>query len=266
MHLESDNFQLKDNQMSFYDVRFAVLNRAVNKLSNVAMFVYDSRLVDLVMKKTEKENVNLALDVGTGQGTDAILFSKRCKDVIAVDISLNALITAKNLARCEKAIEKICLVQADAEHLPFKENTFDVVYCKDVLHHVSNSVQTVKEMNRVAQDEGFLVALEANALNPQMIVIGLIYYSIDKGVLRNTSAKLSNIFFKAGIHNVRITETECLPRHMLFEYRSPLSRFFKSGSIMLALLAIVENAWEKPSFLSKFSNYLIISGFKEHKR
>lgn len=177
---------------------------------------------------------------------------------------MNALITANNLARSEKVNDKICLVQADAEHLPFKENAFDLVYCKDVLHHVSNSVQSVKEMKRVARVEGCLVALEANALNPQMIVIGMIYYSVDKGVLRNTGSRLSSIFSKAGVHNVKVIETECLPRHVLFEYRSPLSRFLKSyDSMLLTLLTIVENAWEKRTFLSKFSNYLIISGFKE---
>jgi ubiquinone/menaquinone biosynthesis C-methylase UbiE len=249
--------------MSFYDLRYAVLGRALNKLSNVAMLLYDNRLIGLALQKSGKDKANLVLDVGTGQGTDAILLSRRCDYVVAVDISFKALVTAKILFRSEEANDNAYLVQADAEHLPFQEGVFDVVYCKDVLHHVSNSVQSVQEMRRVAQDKGCIVAVEANALNPQMIAIGMIYYSVDNGVFRNTKSRLANIFLKAGVRHVQVIETECLPRHVLFEYRSPLARFMGSrNSAMLRLVTIIETAWGKHAFLSKFSNYLIISGFK----
>ena len=72
--------------MSFYDTRYAVLNRALNKLSNAAMLLYDNRLIELALQRSGKEEISIILDVGTGQGTDAILLSKRCGDVVAVDL------------------------------------------------------------------------------------------------------------------------------------------------------------------------------------
>jgi ubiquinone/menaquinone biosynthesis C-methylase UbiE len=264
MNLKSSTSNLKGNQMIFYDARYAVLDRAVNKLSNAAMLLYDNRLIKLALQKFGKEKANLVLDVGAGQGTDAILLSKRALDVVAIDISFKALATAKSLFRNRKDNSNVSLVQADAEHLPFREGVFDVVFCKDVLHHVSNSVRSVKEMKRVGNEKACLVAVEANALNPQMIAIGMIYYSIDHGVFRNTSSRLMDIFSEAGVKNVQITATEFLPRHVLFEYRSPLTKFSgSSSSVMLKLLAIAESAWENHKFLSKFSNYIIVSGFKK---
>ena len=261
--LKQDSHHSKGNQMSFYDNRYAVLSRALNKLSNVAMLFYDSRLIDIAIEKSDRERVSFALDVGTGQGTDAILFSKRCDCVVAVDISLNALITAKALARSANVKNKVFFIQADAEHLPFREDVFDLVYCKDVLHHVCDSVQSIREMKRVAREEARIVAVEANGLNPQMVAIGLIYFSIDKGVFRNTSSKLSNIFWKADLKDVQVTETEFFPRHVFFEYRSPLNRFLMSHKdSMLRFLSRMENGWQRLVFLPRFSNYLIVSAYK----
>jgi len=204
------------------------------------------------------------LDVGTGQGTDAILLSENCDDVVAVDISKKALLTAKILSQLNKAQDNISLIQSDAEHLPFKDEIFDVVYCKDVLHHVSNAVHSIHEMKRVAREKASIIAVEANALNPQMIAIGLIYYSIDNGVFKNTGSRLANIFLKEGLCNVQVTGRECLPRHVFFEYRSPISRFLGShNSFMLRFLESIETKWQKHGFLSKFSNYLIVSGINK---
>jgi ubiquinone/menaquinone biosynthesis C-methylase UbiE len=251
--------------MSFYDARYSVLSRAINKLSNVPMIYYDKRLIQLAMGASNRKEANIALDVGTGQGTDAILLSENCGSVVAIDISKNALVTAKILSHLKKVHDGISLVQADAEHLPFREGVFDVVYCKDVLHHVSNSALSVLEMKRVLQEKASLIAVEANAFNPQMIAIGLIYYSVDNGVFKNTNSRLSSIFTEAGLHNVKVTETEFLPRHTLFEYRSPLAKFSGShSSVMLKLLSRLENSWQKHPFLLKFSNYIIISGFKKN--
>lgn len=250
--------------MRFYDNRYSVLSRALNRLSNAPMLFYDKQLIRLIMESQSQKKVSIVLDVGTGQGIDAILLSENCDDVVAVDISKKALLTAKLLSQLNKAQDNISLIQSDAEHLPFKDEIFDVVYCKDVLHHVLNAVHSIHEMKRVAREKANIIAVEANALNPQMIVIGLIYYSVDNGVFKNTGSRLANIFLNGGLCNVQVTGRECLPRHVFFEYRSPITKFLDShDSLILKLLTSLEATWQKHAFLSKFSNYLIVSGFKQ---
>src|SRR5256885_767032 len=48
-------------------------------------------------------------------------------------------------------------VQADGEHLPFAEESFDVVYCVATLHHALDLPRMVREMARVAR-RGAIVA------------------------------------------------------------------------------------------------------------
>ena len=48
-------------------------------------------------------------------------------------------------------------VQADGEHLPFADASFDVVYCVATLHHALDLTQMVREMARVAR-RGAIVA------------------------------------------------------------------------------------------------------------
>lgn len=52
---------------------------------------------------------------------------------------------------------------ADAQHLPFADNSFDVVISYDVLHHVSDPYQMAREMLRVSR--GRLLLTESNGLS-----------------------------------------------------------------------------------------------------
>jgi SAM-dependent methyltransferase len=219
-----------------------------------------------MLKNAEKAKKGIVLDVGTGQGTDVALLSRKVEQVVGIDISSRAIRVAKTLSQNEDNRSNISFVVGDAEHLPFKVEAFDIVFCKDVLHHVSSSMQAVLEMKRVARERGSIAAIEANALNPQMIMIGLMYFSIDKGVLKNTKRRLHALFVRAGLSDVHVTETEFLPRHMLFEYRSPINKVLRFDDfLILGILSKLETVWQKRAFLRVFSNYLLIVGFKTRK-
>jgi SAM-dependent methyltransferase len=48
-------------------------------------------------------------------------------------------------------------VKMDVHHIPFEENTFDVVFCNHVLEHVDNDIQAMKEMLRVLKPGGWAI-------------------------------------------------------------------------------------------------------------
>jgi ubiquinone/menaquinone biosynthesis C-methylase UbiE len=257
----SKDLEEKWQQKSFFEGKYSVKQRTTSKLQNQFMSFYDSRLISIVLKIIGKNSVDNVLDVGCGCGTDAFHVSKCAQHVLGLDISLTALKEGNSLSSgCNKA--KTSFMLSDTEYLPLKSNQFDLVLCKDLLHHVPAPVLTLKEMKRVAKVGGHVVAIEANGYNPQMATIGLIHYAVDKGVFKSTGERLKHLFQKAQFSEVGVNRTEFLPRAFLFEYRSPLSRF--NSDFATSSLSKIEDAIAKSSIAMKFANYLIINGIKKN--
>jgi len=254
--------QLK--QKEFYDRRYSIVKRALHKLENNIILFYDVQLIKKLLRILNAGSVDSVLEVGCGQGTDAVLISKYTRHIVAMDISFHSLKVATILSRMKGVSEKISFVVGDGEHLPFRKGLFDIVFCRDLLHHVPNSIFTILEMKRVSKNAGKVIAIEANACNPQMMLIGLIYFSVDKGVFKNTKTRLNATFEEAGLSDVHAEETELLPRHLLFEYRSPLCRpFISKSKLILRILCKIENSLQNLSIIESFANYIIIYGVKK---
>lgn len=83
---------------------------------------------------------NLCLDLGCGTGYQHQMLSELSNIVIGVDISLEAL---KN---CRKKYAGD-YIRCDIHSLPFKENSFNLVYIAGVLHHIPNSIRTALNEN-----------------------------------------------------------------------------------------------------------------------
>lgn len=264
--MKKNNIQTgKQKQKNFYDVRFSAVERGLKKIQCSPILFYDMRLISIMLGNLNADSIYSTLEIGCGQGTDAILFSKYSGNIIATDISIGALKVAKALSKMNNCVEKISVIGADAQNLPLRESVFNFVFCKDALHHVTNSICALSEMKRVTKIGGKIAAIEANPYNPQMILIGILYYSVDKGIFKNTKKNLIWFFRKVGLSNIDVQYAEVLPRHILFEYRSPLcSPIFSKSKRLLSILMKLENKLHSYSLLNKVSNYVIIHGIKKH--
>ncbi len=94
------------------------------------------------------------LEVGVGMGADYLEWLKAGAQATGVDISAISLQRAKQ--RCEIAGYTADLRVSDAEHLPFPDNTFDVVYSYGVMHHSPDTEQCIREARRVLKPGGSL--------------------------------------------------------------------------------------------------------------
>jgi ubiquinone/menaquinone biosynthesis C-methylase UbiE len=101
------------------------------------------------------------LDLACGIGRDTFYLESRGLDVTGVDASLNGLRVAQRL-KTEKGAAA-ALIAADARHLPFKEGSFDGVYCFGLLHEFTADSQredvegVMGEIRRLLCDGGILV-------------------------------------------------------------------------------------------------------------
>ncbi|TDD24856.1 methyltransferase domain-containing protein [Actinomadura sp. KC06] len=100
------------------------------------------------------------LDVGCGPGTITAGLAERVAPgrVVATDSAQTVLDEARRnaaLANVESAV-------ADVHALPYADDTFDVVHAHQVLQHVADPVQALREMRRVARPGGIVAARDAD--------------------------------------------------------------------------------------------------------
>jgi ubiquinone/menaquinone biosynthesis C-methylase UbiE/uncharacterized protein YbaR (Trm112 family) len=93
----------------------------------------------------------LVLDIGGSSGLGAYLFKRYHARVVIVDIVPHLLMVGEaNLS----GMMDFDLALAGMEWLPFRSNTFDVVFCRQALHHSPNPPSVVRELFRVARIGG----------------------------------------------------------------------------------------------------------------
>ena len=107
-----------------------------------------------------------ALEVGCGTGifTEQVAAATQAR-VVAFDVSIDLI----RLARTKPGNSGARFVVADAEALPFADDTFTAAYGSSVLHHLDVDA-SLTELRRVARPGGHVVFTEPNMLNPQIVL------------------------------------------------------------------------------------------------
>lgn len=103
------------------------------------------------------------LDVGSGPGHTAAELARRVAPggrVVGVDI--NAEFIARASQRARESGLALEFVHSPFPPLPFPEQSFDRVFCKNVLEYVDSAAETVAEMARVAAPGGIVVAADSD--------------------------------------------------------------------------------------------------------
>lgn len=119
-----------------------------------------------VRKFTDIKSGDKVLDVGCGTGVYSLDIAKQGGVVTGIDLSPEAIDFANEWAAKEKLSFKG--IVGDAEKLPSKEGTFDLVFFGAVLHHFPNCTQAIIEAKRVLKKRGRLVLVEPNGYNPAL--------------------------------------------------------------------------------------------------
>src|SRR5579864_8230346 len=92
------------------------------------------------------------LEIGVGMGADYLEWLKAGAAATGVDLSAASIEKARQ--RCVLAGHQADLRVADAESLPFEDDSFDVVYSYGVMHHSPDTAQCIREARRVLKPGG----------------------------------------------------------------------------------------------------------------
>jgi 2-polyprenyl-3-methyl-5-hydroxy-6-metoxy-1,4-benzoquinol methylase len=96
------------------------------------------------------------LDAGCGGGKFTLPLRMRGFDVVAVDVSSSALKSTKDSSTNRKL--DIDFLAANVYELPFRDASFNVIWCYGVLQHLllKERESTVSEFKRILNEEGLL--------------------------------------------------------------------------------------------------------------
>ena len=98
-------------------------------------------------KISSKEKLKI-FDVGCGKGLLLMLLEREGFKCYGLDISSNVLKNARGKSNAE-------FVKGDIYKLPFKDKSFDVIFCMDVMEHLFDPHLAIAEIKRILKDDGF---------------------------------------------------------------------------------------------------------------
>lgn len=112
----------------------------------------------LIVEWLEPDPNALVLDIATGGGHVAKTLAPHVATVFATDLTKEMLENTANHLRTQ--YPNIFYVLADAESLPFMDESFDIVTCRIAPHHFPNPDDFIREVSRVLKRDGKFILID----------------------------------------------------------------------------------------------------------
>jgi len=107
-----------------------------------------------------------ALDLGAGRGIASYALARDGWDVTASEPDTSDLIGAGAIRRlAPEASLSINVVEEFGENLSFSDAVFDLVYCRQVLHHADNLYAMCREIARILKPGGIFLATREHVIS-----------------------------------------------------------------------------------------------------
>ncbi len=110
--------------------------------------------IKAALKSVNMEKHGLVLDAGCGTGLLFGYIADKAEITVGIDISRKILLQAKKRTG---NFPNVCLIWADADNMPLKENIFSRVFAITLIQNTPNPVKTLNEIKRVTNDEALIV-------------------------------------------------------------------------------------------------------------
>jgi demethylmenaquinone methyltransferase/2-methoxy-6-polyprenyl-1,4-benzoquinol methylase len=142
---------------------FDSISGGYDNLNRVISFGIDIKWRKKVLKIVSETNPKTILDIATGTGDLAIMMAVIPNaDITGIDISGGMLEVGRNKIQQKNLDNKIKLILADSEAMPFAENTFDAITVGFGIRNFEHLETGLAEILRVLKPGGVFVILETS--------------------------------------------------------------------------------------------------------
>ncbi|HEX8014764.1 MAG TPA: bifunctional demethylmenaquinone methyltransferase/2-methoxy-6-polyprenyl-1,4-benzoquinol methylase UbiE [Flavobacterium sp.] len=142
---------------------FDTISGNYDNLNRVISFGIDVKWRKKVLKIVSDSKPKIILDIATGTGDLAILMAQsNAEKIIGLDISAGMLEVGRKKVEERKLSDRIELVLADSENIPFEDNYFDAITVGFGVRNFENLEKGFAEILRVLKPNGVFVILETS--------------------------------------------------------------------------------------------------------
>jgi len=128
------------------------------------------------------------LEAGSGAGRFTEILLKYGAQVYSFDYSGAVEANFNN----NMPNDDLTIFQADIREIPFENDFFDMSLCLGVLQHTPNTLDSIRELNRVLKKGGLLVVDHYKFHIGHFLSLYLVYWYLIKNLPKNVQAKVTN--------------------------------------------------------------------------
>jgi len=165
------------------------------------------------------------LDVGCGE--NPYFFHKRLVNYVGIDITLRVL------RKVRHNLSDATLICASGSHIPFKDSTFDLAICTEVLEHLQDPEEAIIEIGRVLTNGGAAIISIPSLSLPQTIILWIGY----------RMKKISEKPFQSPDHVREYARFRVTPH---FEKTVNLFKLFDRKALQVREVATVQSLYTSP--------------------
>jgi arsenite methyltransferase len=183
------------------------------------------------------------LDVGCGVGRTPCILAKRygCR-VMGIDLSPRMVERSRQRAEHEGVAGTVEIRVADAQQLPFDDETFDAVITESVLAFVPDRAKALREFVRVTKPGGHVGLNEVSWLKTPVPQVVLEYLSSDhfSGASAETVETWRGLLAASGVQDVVVrvhqisARSDVRDRLKWFGFRGVVANFYRMATLSLS--------------------------------
>lgn len=147
------------------------------------------------------------LDIGCGTGTLVSMIADsnlRNRHLVGLDYAMEMCQQSQNKTSMRQHASRVRFINADSEHLPFADGSFDILCCANSFHHYPHQQVVVNEMRRVIRSGGRLMIIDGFRDNViGWAVFDVVITAIEKSVYHAPWTVMRAYFEEAGFQDVR---------------------------------------------------------------
>lgn len=149
-----------------------------------------------ILDRLEPLSGKKLLDIGAGLGESSVYFALRGARVTTVDISPQMVEMALGLGK-NYGVELEGIVSS-AEDLNLPDNSYDIIYVANTIHHVRDRASLFEPMHRALKPGGMFISYDPIAYNPMINVYRRMATAVrtpDESPLTVADLKLARRYF-----------------------------------------------------------------------